>query len=405
MIFGRYTLFTRIPLYIGSDDTVHTDPLWAKDLELHTHYIDQLIVCSPALSLARAPSDVAQVKGLTRDQVVPIRLDKGWGSVFANVLPNFWAVHQALKQTDIAHTGGAGWAFPLSFYVLPLRLFITFKWIVVIESWFWMKPRTRKPSWREAYRHFVYTTLLGRCLRSAEARIFTQSGYRRFFSIREDRSLINPAVWVDEDQIISRETHAPRCAALAQQEVRFLFPARLIPDKGVDTVLQAIEALPKDFPELSIHVDIMGEGPLRDRCEEAADKENETVSLRVLDVVPYGPAFLATLREYHAILLANQQDEQPRIVFDAFSQGVPVISTETDGVRDIVSPDENAILYPIGDGTALAAAMVRLATDTTLALRLSDGARETSLGYSHEAMHRTREAFLLDALGQDQRAD
>jgi len=38
MIHGRYTLFTRIPLYV-ENERVFTDSLWAKDLELHFPYI------------------------------------------------------------------------------------------------------------------------------------------------------------------------------------------------------------------------------------------------------------------------------------------------------------------------------------------------------------------------------
>jgi hypothetical protein len=34
----------------------------------------------------------------------------------------------------------AGWAFPISFYILPLSYPYRFIWVVVIESPFWMKP-------------------------------------------------------------------------------------------------------------------------------------------------------------------------------------------------------------------------------------------------------------------------
>ena len=405
MITGRYTLFTRIPLFLSADGTFLTGQLWQKDLQRHFDVIADLHLCCPVLPLAQAESaDLVVVRGLGRDRVTALRQDGGWGSVLRNLLPNFLAVRKALRKTDIAHSGGAGWAFPLSFYILPLRALYRFQWVVLIESSFWMKPEGRRASAREWLRHQVHAAVLGRCLKRADARIFTQEGYRQFFGIGPERSLIAPAVWVDEDQILSAEAQSQRLAALPKDQTRFLFPARLIADKGVETVLRAIEIAEERLagmaPETApaIALDIIGTGPLEERCRSFVQNHRGRISLRLLETVEYGAPFFALLRGYHAMLLANRQQEQPRVIFDAFSQGVPVLSTATTGVQDVVRPETDALLFAVDDAAAMAEAMLRLEGDKALQARLSAGALMGASGHSHSGMHRKRAEFLKRVL-------
>ena len=205
---------------------------------------------------------------------------------------------------------------------------------------------------------------------------------------------------MDAEKIISEADQGQRLAALPQTEVRLLFPARLVPEKGSDTVLAAIKKLEQgllqDAPQVS--VDIIGEGPLLETCKDFAATYEGRVKVRVLDPVSYPVAFFALLRDYHAILLANRHHEQPRVVYDSFSQGVPVISSATDGVAEIVTADADALLYDVEDADGLAKAIVRLAIDPDLLQKLSMNARKAAEGNTHKAMHETRAAFFEDTL-------
>jgi glycosyltransferase involved in cell wall biosynthesis len=400
-----YTLFTRIPLYAGSDGQLHADRLWAKDLMAHVGYIRRLTLCCPLVPLAEAPEGVEPLEGLNRSQVVALRRDGGWGSVLRNLVPNFRQVAAAVRASRIVHSGGAGWAFPLSFYILPLRLVRRFRWIMVIESSFWMKPATGRTSPRQWLAHHVYRVLLGACLRRADARIFTHDSYRRFFGIGTAHSLVAPAVWIDESSVIADADQAARLDRLPADAVRLLFPARLIPEKGCETILAAIGQAERRLTAGEgagappITVDISGAGPLAETCRRFAEQHRGAIAVRFLEPVPYGPAWFTRLRDYHAVLLANRTEEQPRVVFDAFGQGVPILSSATDGVRDLVAEGENALLYPIDDADALAERLLAFAADPALRRRLALGTLAAVRGHSHAAMHRTRERFLHEALG------
>ncbi|MCQ6497982.1 glycosyltransferase family 4 protein, partial [Vibrio parahaemolyticus] len=89
-----------------------------------------------------------------------------------------------------------------------------------------------------------------------------------------------------------------------------------------------------------------GMGPLADECRRFAQAHKGRIQVRFLDPVPYGAPFFELLRSYHGMVLANRQDEQPRVIFDAFSQAVPVIATRTRGICDIVTED-TALLYDV----------------------------------------------------------
>jgi glycosyltransferase involved in cell wall biosynthesis len=391
---GQYTLFSRIPVY-PDQGRVLTDPLWAKDLALHFPYIDHFVLCCPAEPPGKAPDNAVEIPGFTLEQLVALRRDYGHGSILKNLIPNFRGVARALRTSDIVHSGGAGWAFPLSFFILALRPFYRFKWVMVIESSFWKKPSTGRVSPRQWVRHHVHKVLLGACLRRADARIFTTDSYRKFFGIPQKDSLIAPAIWLDEEVVITDAEQQARLAALPTDQVRFVFPARLVHDKGSDIILAAIERaealLPQEAPDIA--VDIIGEGPMAETCRTFAQTHQGRITVRFLEPVPYGAPFFTLLREYHALLLANRQDEQPRVIFDAFAQGVPVISTATDGVREIVNAGTDTLVYEVDDVEALAGLLIRFATEPDLRNHLTQNTVPAARGRSHAAMHKDRLAF------------
>lgn len=402
MIRGRYTLFSRVPLYVDIDGTVWASLIWHKDLDLHLNYIEDLYLCCPLEALPEDKEGFLPLERLPRSRVEPLRRDRGLLSVLRNLVPNFLTVRRAVAASRIVHSGGAGWAFPLSFYILPLSVTRRFFWIVLIESSFWMKPPDGKTTPREFLSHHLHAGLLRQALRRADARVFTQEGYREFFGIGPERSLIAPAVWIDDDVILSPEAQAARLAALPRSKVRLLFPARLVPEKGVDTILEAVgflsHRLACETDTVEVEIDLIGQGEMAETCRRFAKDNPGPVTVRLLEPLPYGPAFFALLRRYHGVVLANRHQEQPRIVFDAFSQGVPVISSNTAGVRQVVARERNALLFPVGDAASLADAMFRFARDPALRGALSERALQDVRGFSQRRMHEEREAFLKRCL-------
>ena len=404
-IHETYTLFTRIPVQI-SGDHVLTNELWRKDLQRHLEYLQDFRLCCPVHPPEDSIEGFGPIEGLTVPQVIPLRIDRGWSSVPRNLIPNLISASRALCGTRIAHSGGAGWPFPLSYYLLLLRMFIPFKWVVIIESSTWMKDSHTTNSLRATITHMVSKFLIRMCVRQSDSRVFTHERYREMLLGSCEASLVAPAIWVDEDQIIARDV-LEAVRADAPEKLRLVFPARLVADKGVDTVLRAVELLEvTPGNTVPFELDIIGSGPLAERCRAFADTlRSGPVTVRFLDPVPYGPAFFELLRGYHGVILANRQAEQPRIVFDAFAQGLACIATRTSGIVHIVDEDETALLYDIDDAQGLALIMSACARDPGRLHDMGEAGWASMPGKSHRQMHRTRAAFLIETLGLGQRSN
>jgi glycosyltransferase involved in cell wall biosynthesis len=128
-------------------------------------------------------------------------------------------------------------------------------------------------------------------------------------------------------------------------DFRVGFFAHLNFDKGADLLLLAAGKLQEQG--VRIGIDIWGEGARLAELQTLASELG--VTARFLGSVRYGPEFFAALRENHLVAVPNRNDEQPRIIFDSFSQGVPVVASATAGNLACVSDGVNAVIFPKED--------------------------------------------------------
>jgi glycosyltransferase involved in cell wall biosynthesis len=132
----------------------------------------------------------------------------------------------------------------------------------------------------------------------------------------------------------------------------------------------------------------------------AARRDRGSVVLEYRDPVPYGRPFLDLLRGYDAALLPSLSDEQPRLLFDAFSQAVPVIGSDTGGLRDLVQPGVTGVLLPAGKASVLADAMIHASASRAELRAMGIASLAKARGQTHRAMCRKRHEILLDALSE-----
>jgi glycosyltransferase involved in cell wall biosynthesis len=63
-------------------------------------------------------------------------------------------------------------------------------------------------------------------------------------------------------------------------------------------------------------------------------------------------------------------------MIEASAAGLPVVSTSTDGGREIVVDGETGILVPVRDADALADGVVKMLNDPALARRMGERGRQ-----------------------------
>ena len=395
MIKEPYILFTRIPIVKDEQGNLFTDALWAKDIELHLDYIQNFGICCPVEN----SHDIEGLQNITHLNIkwlYELKNDYGLSSILKNLIPNFITVIKACRKASIVHSDGAGWAFPLSFYLLPLKPLFRFQWIIVIESSFWMLGQGEARTFRKTVEHYAHKILLKRCLKLANARIFTQSFYREYFLGDDDsRALINHATWVDKKHITTPDTVKRKFEERHDGALNLFYPSRLVMDKGVLVVLDAIEQLKHD--NLNVNITIMGSGDLKEHCLRFAAEDHGGIKVSFQNTVNYGEDFFNVIAQHDWLLVPTLKQEQPRIIFDAFSQGVPVMGSDTSGILDITNKD-NALTFETGNPSSLAETIRHAARHPELGLKMGLAGLAYATGKTHLQMHQDREAFLKNSL-------
>ncbi len=100
------------------------------------------------------------------------------------------------------------------------------------------------------------------------------------------------------------------------------------------------------------------------------------------------------------LVLASFRDSRaiPAVVFDALATGVPVVTADTAAARELLHDGESALLVPVGEPEALAAAIRRLAEDEELRVRLGAQGREVFVARASRGVLGSRWRELLAGL-------
>lgn len=157
-----------------------------------------------------------------------------------------------------------------------------------------------------------------------------------------------------------------------------LFVGRLIPEKGVLTLLTAWERIGLKLP-----LTILGDGPLRDKVASAAEASNgaiEWLGWRSRDEVDAALGAASVL-----ISPSIWVEAGPLAVIESFARGTPVIASRLGSLAEFVKPDVSGYLFDPGDPVSLVEAVENFLKLPDSGRRLGANAREIFLStYSAE---------------------
>ena len=389
-----YLLSVCVPVSIDHRGRRWTNELWAKDLELHLGYITDLTIACPVIKRQPQVGDVCLSNPPFRSlKFVDLPYPRTYGAAFRSLPELVAKLWKATRKSSIVHSGFGSWPFAEGWFLTPIGKLQKKLVVTNVESSFWRSDGPQV-SWRKKLLSNAMEQLTRFTVRIADVRFFTSKAYAAEF-LPEDApcSYVVPATWVNEEWILSKQ-RADAAWDAKHDTTRLIFAGRLVAEKGVEVLLKAID----EAKDAKLVITIIGEGPMRDQCVRATNEKHGSVSVRFLDPVPYGEPFLETLRSHDAVLIPSLSSEQPRLLFDAFSQSVPVIGSATGGICDLVEQGITGRLVPPGDPVALAEAL-NWASENRIELRtMGLAALAKGREATHPAMHKRRQEILLDAL-------
>jgi len=137
----------------------------------------------------------------------------------------------------------------------------------------------------------------------------------------------------------------------------------------IPTALRAFSQVQQKWPQARLTV--AGSGPEKDRLQALATELGIAAAVRFagrIDNAHIAPLYASA----DVMLNPSTADNMPISILEALASGVPVVSTDAGGIPDLVKHGETAMMFPVGDDKAMAAAVLRVLEDDVLRHRLRE---------------------------------
>jgi len=162
-----------------------------------------------------------------------------------------------------------------------------------------------------------------------------------------------------------------RLSRRADDAAEVLIVARLVPQKGIQVLLEAARTVLQSHPRARFT--LAGDGPLRLELEAQAERLGISKQVHFLGTVQDTPELLARCDLF---VLPSLWEGMPLSLLEAMAAGRPAVATAVSGSAELILDEETGLLVPAGDPAALAAAMIRLLQDPEAAEAMGARARD-----------------------------
>ncbi|MBF8272670.1 MAG: Glycos transf 1 protein [Magnetococcales bacterium] len=166
----------------------------------------------------------------------------------------------------------------------------------------------------------------------------------------------------------------------AQRPLRLLQACRFVEKKGLDVTIQALAQVRERG--VAAMLTLMGSGPrekalrqlvkdlnLESQVQFPGFVDNQTL----LQGLPHYDIFLHPSR----MTSGGDREGIPNALLEAMAWGIPSIATRHSGIPEVIADGINGILIEESSPQSLAQAIIRMATDPRLSVKISQGGHDT----------------------------
>lgn len=168
--------------------------------------------------------------------------------------------------------------------------------------------------------------------------------------------------------------------------IRLITVARLDKRKGIDLLVEALNIVSENNYEFSL--DIVGAGPEEDNIISLINKYNLN---NKINLIGYSNDIPNMLQKSDVFILPSREEGFGNAVIESFASKVPVIVSSAGGLKEIVTNEENGLVFESGDFLELSKQIIRMIEDKKLRFRLSENAYLEINKYSLNEMVKNHE--------------
>ena len=378
----RQLIVSPIPVSLDNGNYLSLD-LWVKDLETNLDYVGSLAILAP-----RATQPIESSRPIPPNIKV----------IFQDQVSLEFDLENLISQYDVVSVGAGGPAWRMK---TALRAASAAKQAnrCLITSITSNRVKTtlmnsQGKSWLKRLKARLIAFSINRTtiklVNMANGVLVIGEGVRQSMQLTHPNIYVETASWIHDDEIISEIAFEEKVSQLSLPKT--IIATRLEPMKGVHLAIEAllhIKKLAKTLPSLNI----LGRGPALEDLS-AMVQGNKLQNIVSFDGVrAYPDEFFAELRNFELVLLTNLNEEQPRLIFDAISQGLIPICPDSAAYQHLKLPTE--ILYAKGDAQSLALTWLAFC-DSVAVAKMMQQLRPMAFQYTINAMHQKRSQWIAD---------
>ncbi len=197
---------------------------------------------------------------------------------------------------------------------------------------------------------------------------------------------------------VERRFFVPREYARGEN-LRLLYPGTWLDQRGIFYLRDALRKAAPRVPGMTLT--IAGPGV---PAEEILRFFGDELATRIV-VRPVVPAerMPELYSEHDVLVFPSLMEGLPGVLLEAMASGMPVVTTETCGMPDVVENEFNGLLIPPADAAALEEAILRLANSEECRRKLGQAARESMQRHTWERAGQRLEALFLHVLAPEAR--
>jgi glycosyltransferase involved in cell wall biosynthesis len=186
----------------------------------------------------------------------------------------------------------------------------------------------------------------------------------------------------------------------SSEKLRLLYAGTWLDQRGVFYIRDALRKLAPKLPGLTMT--FAGCGVASEEIQQFFGGELAgRIIVRPIVPVEQMPELYAA---HDVFLFPSLVEGLPLVLLEAMATGMPVITTNTCGMADVVEDEFNGLLIPPADAQAMEEAILRLARSMEMRKNLGEAARETMKRYTWERAARQLEALYQHVLALDGRS-